>query len=92
MPIPGKEHLLKCTNCSKFMLSKTNNIQTNIVIQIDNQRTTFFTKTDILQKFFQQQNPQLSMTTENLSEYYLVNGPWLLTLSHFRHELIDIHK
>ncbi|CAF3906717.1 unnamed protein product [Rotaria sordida] len=92
IPITGKEHLLKCQNCSRFVLSKSNNIQTSVVIQIDNQKTTFFTKTDILQKFFHQENPQTPMTSENLSEYYLVNGPWLLTLSHFRHELININK
>ena len=31
-----KQNLLKCTNCSKFILSKTNNIQTSVVIQIGN--------------------------------------------------------
>ncbi|CAF3300622.1 unnamed protein product [Rotaria sp. Silwood2] len=92
IPVTGKEHLLKCQHCSKFMLSKSKNTQTSVVIQIDNQKSTFFTKTDTLQKFFQQQNPQLPITSENLSEFYLVNGPWLLTLSHFRHELISIDK
>ncbi|CAF1561974.1 unnamed protein product, partial [Rotaria magnacalcarata] len=64
----------------------------NMMPVIDNQKTTFYTKTDILQKYFQQHNPQLPITNENLSEYYLINGPWLLTLSHFRHELININK
>ncbi|CAM4850932.1 unnamed protein product, partial [Rotaria magnacalcarata] len=92
MPVIGKEHLLKCLNCSKFILLKPNPIQPSIIIQIDNQKTTFYTKNDILQKYFQQHNPQLPITNENLSEYYLINGPWLLTLSHFRHELININK
>ncbi|CAF2100863.1 unnamed protein product [Rotaria magnacalcarata] len=91
-PIIGKEHLLKCQYCSKFMLAKSKNTQTSLVIQIDNQKSTFFAKTDTLQKFYQQQNPQLAMTSENISEYYLLNGPWKLTLSHFRHELISIDK
>ncbi|CAF3933671.1 unnamed protein product, partial [Rotaria sordida] len=34
IPITGKEHLLKCQNCSRFVLSKSNNIQTSVVIQI----------------------------------------------------------
>jgi len=114
-PVSGKEHLLKCDNCSKFTLFKSNNIHTNVVIQvdtfhssvqrkkkylnknvfyfkIDNKKTTFYTTQDILQQFFQQQNPQLPMTSENLSEYYLINGPWLTTISHFRRELISINN
>ena len=34
-PVSGKEHLLKCDNCSKFTLFKSNNIHTNVVIQVD---------------------------------------------------------
>ncbi len=33
-PIIGKEHLLKCNNCSKFMLAKTTNVDSRIVILI----------------------------------------------------------
>ena len=33
-PLIGKEHLLKCQTCSKFVLSKTNNIDSSVVIQI----------------------------------------------------------
>ncbi|CAF2203336.1 unnamed protein product, partial [Rotaria magnacalcarata] len=76
MPVIGKEHLLKCLNCSKFILLKPNPTQSSIVIQIDNQKTTFYTRSDVLQKYFQQHNPQLPITNENLSEYYLINGPW----------------
>lgn len=59
---------------------------------IDNQKTTFYTSKDLLKQFFEQQNIKTPITPENLSEYYLMNGPWLVTLSHFRHELIDIQK
>ena len=36
IPVRGKEHLLKCKHCSKFMLSKSKNTQTSVVIQIGN--------------------------------------------------------
>lgn len=63
-----------------------------MIFYIDNQRTTFFEKKDILKKYLEQQNPTVTITSESLSEYFLLNGPWLLTISHYRHELINIEK
>lgn len=34
LPIPGKEHLAKCNNCSKYSLVKQNNFNNTITIQI----------------------------------------------------------
>lgn len=33
-PVAGKDYLLKCSKCSKFTLSKNNNTQTSITLQI----------------------------------------------------------
>ncbi len=57
---------------------------------IENQRITFYASKNLLKEFFQQQNPALPITSESMSEYYLMNSPWLITVSHFRHELINI--
>jgi DNA-directed RNA polymerase subunit RPC12/RpoP len=32
--IIGKEHLVKCNNCSKYLLTKPDEFNTNVVIQI----------------------------------------------------------
>jgi len=33
-PVPHKEHLLKCNNCSKYSLFKKNDFDINVIIHI----------------------------------------------------------
>ncbi|CAF1086102.1 unnamed protein product [Adineta steineri] len=92
IPMAGKGHLLKCGNCSKMTWCKSNDFNGSVVLRIDNQASSFFTVKNILQNFFQQQNSNVPMTSENLSKYYLLNGPWKITLSHFHRLVLGIHK
>ncbi|CAF1383715.1 unnamed protein product [Adineta steineri] len=92
IPIKGKEHLLKCDNCSKFAWSKLNEMNATFVLQIDNQKSSFSAVKDVLEIVFQEQNADVPLTFENFSRYYLTNGPWKITLSHFHRLILGIQK
>ncbi|CAF1362811.1 unnamed protein product [Adineta steineri] len=92
IPIKGKEHLLKCHNCSQFAWCKLNDFNETFVLQIDNQKRSFTAVKDVLETFFQQQNANLPLTFENLLKYYMFNGPWKITLSHFHNLILHIQK
>ncbi|CAM4839650.1 unnamed protein product [Rotaria magnacalcarata] len=93
IPLISKPNLIKCVNCKKIMVINKDNMQISMAFEIgDGNKLTFWTMKGLLKNFIQQQRPDERMNNEDISEILLLQGPWKMTLSVFRRQVLALTK
>ncbi|CAF2086313.1 unnamed protein product [Rotaria magnacalcarata] len=93
IPLISKPNLIKCVNCKKIMVINKDKMQISMAFEIgDGNKLTFRTMKGLLKNFIQQQRPDERMNNEDISEILLLQGPWKMTLSVFRRQVLALTK
>ena len=63
-----------------------------LTFALGGQKQVFYAAKNMLQTYYREKAGQDDMSSDRICEYFLVNGPWKITLSHLRRQILTIDK